>query len=135
MVHATTVNQGRRIMKKTRLSLFYLAGYLLFGGFGFLSFPQAMLTIFQSNGEYSDVMVRFVGVLLLSIGIMVVQLIRHQSTELYSTTLIIRTVILTAIALFFFIYRDPLMIVLFIIVGLGYILTLTSYILDSRGNN
>jgi uncharacterized protein YjeT (DUF2065 family) len=119
-------------VKKTRLSLFYLAGYLLSGGTGFLFFPKTMLTIFQSTGEYSDVMLRFVGVLLLSIGIIVVQLIRHETTELYKTTLLVRTVILIALTLFYLTYKDPLMIILLIIVGIGYIITFASYILDKK---
>ncbi len=119
-------------MQKTRLSLFYLAGYLIVGGVGFLAFPQTMLTMFLSNGNYSDVMVRMVGVLLLSLGILIVQLIRHRAAELYKTTLIVRTIILLALATFYFLYRDPLMIVLFVIVGIGYTLTLTSYLLDRK---
>jgi uncharacterized protein YjeT (DUF2065 family) len=119
-------------MKKTRLSLFYLAGYLLFGGLGFLFFPQTILTIFLSNGTYSDLMVRFTGILLLSIGIIVVQLIRYRAEELYKTTLIVRTMILLALSLFYFMYKDPLMIVLSVIVGFGYIFTLTSYMLDQK---
>jgi len=121
-------------MKKTRMSLFYLAGYLLFGGIGFLVLPQPMLKIFFSTGNYSDLMVRFVGVLLLSLGIIIVQLIRHDASELYRTTLIVRTIILVALASFYFVYKDPLMIVLFLIVGVGYTLTLTSYLLDRRSS-
>ena len=52
----------------TRLSLFYLAGYLCVGGMGFLLAPGVTLELFLSNGSYSDVMVRFVGVLLVSLG-------------------------------------------------------------------
>ncbi len=119
-------------MKKTRMSLFYLAGYLLFGGIGFLFLPQPMLKMFFSTGNYSDLMVRFVGVLLLSLGIIIVQLIRYQASELYRTTLMVRTIILVALASFYFVYKDPLMIVLFLIVGVGYTLTLTTYLLDRR---
>ncbi|NIQ39756.1 MAG: hypothetical protein GTN81_14380 [Proteobacteria bacterium] len=117
-------------MRKTGLSLFYLAGYLLVGGVGFLAFPQTVLTFFFSNGNYSNVMVRLVGILMLSLGILIVQLIRHKVEALYKTTLIVRTIILIALASFYFAYRDPLMIVLFVIVGIGFTLTLTSYLLD-----
>ncbi|NIM99611.1 MAG: hypothetical protein GTO24_16530 [candidate division Zixibacteria bacterium] len=73
-----------------------------------------------------------VGVLLLSLGILIAQLIRHKAAELYKTTLIVRTIILLALASFYFLYRDPLMIALFVIVGIGYTLTLTSYLLDRK---
>jgi uncharacterized protein YjeT (DUF2065 family) len=119
-------------MNKTRLSLYYLATYLTVGGIGFILLPQTMLTLFFSNGTYSDIMVRFNGVLLLSIGIFVIQLIRHQVSELYGTTLIVRTIILIALVALYFISRDPLMISLSVIVGLGFVLTLTSYILDRK---
>ncbi len=119
-------------MNKTRLSLYYLATYLTVGGIGFMLLPQTMLTLFFSNGTYSHIMVRFNGVLLLSIGIFVIQLIRHQVSELYGTTLIVRTIILIALVALYFISRDPLMISLLVIVGLGFALTLTSYILDRK---
>ena len=119
-------------MSKTRLSLYYLATYLTVGGIGFMLVPQTMLTLFFSNGNYSNIMVRFNGVLLLSIGIFVIQLIRHRVSELYGTTLIVRTIILIALVVLYFFSRDPLMITLLVIVGLGFILTLTSYVLDHK---
>ena len=120
------------MMSKTRLSLYYLATYLTVGGIGFMVVPQTMLTLFFSNGNYSNIMVRFNGVLLLSIGIFVIQLIRHRVSELYGTTLVIRTIILIALVVLYLFSRDPLMITLLVIVGLGFILTLTSYVLDHK---
>jgi uncharacterized protein YjeT (DUF2065 family) len=119
-------------MHKTRLSLFYLAGYLLIGGTGFLVVPQTMLNLFLSNGDYSDVMVRFVGLLLLALGILVVQIIRVRALPIYPATLIVRTVILVGLLIFFVVYRDPMMMVLFGIVGIGFALTLTCLMLDRR---
>lgn len=122
-------------MTKTRLSLYYLATYLTVGGIGFILMPQTMLALFFSNGNYSNIMVRFNGVLLLSLGIFVIQLIRHQVSELYGTTLIVRTMILIALVALYFSSRDPLMISLLVIVGLGFVLTLTSYILDHKNKS
>jgi uncharacterized protein YjeT (DUF2065 family) len=65
-------------MKKTRISLFYLASYLLIGGTGFFIFPKPMLRIFMSQGNYSDVMVQLVGLFMISLGIVIVQIIRHR---------------------------------------------------------
>jgi len=120
-------------MNKTRLSLIYLAGYLLVGGTGFLVFPQATLELFLSNGNYSDLMVRFVGLLLLALGIFVVQIIRLRASSLYPTTLVVRTAILVGLLMFFVIYRDPMMMVLLGIVGIGFALTFTCLLLDQRG--
>ena len=119
-------------MHKTRLSLFYLAGYLLIGGIGFLAVPQTMLKLFLSNGEYADVMVRFVGLLLIALGVMVVQMIRLRAFQLYPATLVVRTIILVGLLIFFVVYRDPMMMVLLAIVGIGFALTLTCLLLDRR---
>ncbi len=119
-------------MNKTRLSLFYLAGYLSVGGIGFLFFPRITLTLFLSNGNYSDVMVRIMGVFLLSIALIIIQIIKHRATFLYPTTLAVRAFILCAFTVFYFLYRDPMFIVLLAIVGLGFLMTLTCYVLDRR---
>ena len=119
-------------MSKTKLSLYYLASYLTFGGLGFLILPQFVLTLFFATGTYSDMMVQIVGVLLLSLGIVIIQIIRHEVSALYPTTLIIRSVIIIAFTVLYLINRDPLMITLLIIVGLGFVLTLSSFFLDKR---
>ena len=117
-------------MRTTRLSLYYLATYLTIGGLGFLAAPQTILTLFFSNGQYRDVIVRLAGVLLLALGILVFQIIRHRVSALYPTTLIVRAIILLALIFLYFSSRDPLMITLLVIVGLGFLLTLGSYIAD-----
>ena len=119
-------------MRRTRLSLFYLAGYLLSGGAAFLFTPRLSLQIFQSTGEYDLVMVRFVGVLLLALGILIAQLIRKRAYELYPATLLVRAIILAALASFYASTRDPMMIILFGIVAVGWTLTLASYLIDRR---
>lgn len=119
-----------RKMHKTRLSLYYLAGYLTIGGLGFLAAPGTMLTLFFSNGHYSDVIVRLAGVLLLALGIIVTQIIRYQVSQLYPTTLFVRAFILLTLLFLYFSSRDPLMITLLVIVGVGFLLTLSSYIAD-----
>ena len=117
-------------MSRTKLSLYYLAGYLITGGLGFLLVPDIALKLFLSTGNYDDIMIRFVGLLLLSLGIVIAQVIRFELLQLYPTTLIVRSIILISLVWFYFETRDPLMLVLLGIVGLGFILTLTSYLLD-----
>lgn len=119
-------------MKKTRVSLFYLASYLLIGGIGFFFIPKTILRMFLSNGNYSDVMVRLIGLFMISLGILIVQIIRYRTEQLYTTTLFVRAIILVTLLSFYFIYEDPLMLVLFGIVGLGFLLTITSYSLDKK---
>lgn len=119
-------------MKRTRISLFYLANYLIIGGVGFLFAPKIVLQLFQSNGDYHNMVLRMAGVLLIALGILVVQIIRLRVSELYATTLIVRIFILISFISLYAIYEDPMMIVLTIIVGIGFFYTLTSYILDRR---
>lgn len=119
-------------MKRTRFSLYYLASYLLTGGLGFLLMPKLMLKLFMSTGDYSDVMVRLVGLMLLSIGILIVQMIRYHIEKLYPSTLFVRSIIVVSLLIFYFIYHDPLMLVLFVIVGVGMVLTVISYLLDRK---
>ena len=119
-------------MEKTRFSLFYLAGYLSIGGFCLVVFPQTAVGLLLSNGEYSNVMLRMVGVFFLAIATIVVQFIRHRTAVLYPTTLIVRAGFLTAFISFYVIYKDPMMIVITCIVALGFILTLISYLLERK---
>lgn len=120
------------MMKRTRLSLFYLAGYLTFGGLGLLLFPQPSLRLFLSNGDYPDPIVRLTGVLLIALAIIVAQVIRRRAEELYPTTLLVRLVILAALLWLYFGSGDPLFGVLTAIVGLGVILTGSSYLYERR---
>jgi hypothetical protein len=119
-------------MNRTRASLYYLAGYLLFGGLGFLALPSLMLDLFLSNGSYNPVMVRFIGVLLLSLGIFIVQMIRYRLDVLYPTTLIVRSVILVTLIGLYLSSKDPMMLVLTGVVGLGFVLTSISLLRDKQ---
>jgi len=119
-------------MRRTRLSLFYLAGYLLPTGLLLLAAPRVTLRLLLSTGYYGDVFPRVAGLLLLAIGIIVVQIIRLRVELLYSTTLMVRAVFLLGFLGFYRYTRDPLFLVLLAVVGLGVALTGTSYWLDRR---
>lgn len=119
-------------MNKTRISLFYLGSYLAIIGFGLLFAPAGTLRILQSNGEYGDVFPRIAGMLMSGLGITVFGIIRARVAELYPATLVIRLYFLVCIVVFYLMTRDPLFLVIFAIVALGFILTLSSFILDRR---
>jgi hypothetical protein len=72
------------------------------------------------------------GVFLLSLFIVVLQIIRRHVAELYLTTLVVRAWLLSAFTVFYIIYRDPMLLVLLAIVGLGVLMTVTSYIVDRK---
>ncbi len=117
-------------MRKTWLSLHYLVGYLSVGGLAFLAAPQTAATLFQSNGTYSDLMLRLLGLMMVGLAIFVGQIIRRRATEFYRTTLLVRACFLAGFAAFYVVYEDPMMLILLAIVGLGFVLTLSSYLLD-----
>jgi uncharacterized protein YjeT (DUF2065 family) len=119
-------------VKRTRLSLYYLATYLIGAGIALIFAPSLALTLLFASGHYGDVMPRLLGVVLLALGIVIVQIIRHSLEVLYPTTLIVRTFIMVVLVGLLIYSRDPLFISLLVVVGFGMILTGTSYALDRR---
>jgi hypothetical protein len=119
-------------MRRTHLSLYYLAGYLLFAGIALIATGQWVMRLLLSNGEYGDALPRLLGVVLLALGILVTQIIRHDVEVLYPTTLVVRALILVVLAGLYVSARDPFFLVLIAIVGLGVVLTGASYLLDRR---
>jgi uncharacterized membrane protein YoaK (UPF0700 family) len=119
-------------MNLTRLSLYYLAGYLLFAGIALMTVPAFALGLLLSNGQYGDVLPRLLGVVLFALGVFVAQVIRHRVTVLYPTTLAVRAVILIVLAALYVKSSDPFFLVLIGIVGLGVVMTGTAY-LRERG--
>jgi len=119
-------------MKRTRLSLFYLAGYLIPAGFLLLFAPTFTLKLLLSNGDYGNVFPRVAGVLLIGLGVIVVQMIRFRAEMQYSTTLVIRPFFCACFIAFYFMSHDPFFVVLTAIVALGVIWTGFSYVMDKQ---
>ena len=119
-------------MERTRKSLFYVVFYLLQGGLAFLLAPAHALALFGSTGDYREAPVRFVGVLLLTLGFVVFQLVRLRAEPMYGATLAARTLILPGLAALYLAYGDPLFAALCGIVGFGYALTWACYLRDRR---
>lgn len=119
-------------VRRTHLSLFYLAAYLVGAGVALVFVPSITLKLLFSNGSYGDVMPRLLGVVLLALGLVIVQIIRHRVEALYSTTLGVRVIIVAVLVALFVYSKDPLFISLIVVVGIGMILTGTSYLLDRR---
>jgi hypothetical protein len=120
-------------MNRTRLSLFYLVGYLIPAGVALLLGPQLALKLLFSTGSYGDVMPRFVGLFVLVLGILALQIVRHRLAVLYTTVLGVRGLMLLVMLALYFYSRDPLFISLLVVVGLGVVLTSISLWLDRQG--
>ena len=119
-------------MTRTRLSLFYLAGYLTFAGLALLLVPTFALQLLLSNGDYGEVFPRLAGMLLLGLAVLITQIIRHRVEVLYPTTLVVRLLFLVVLAWLFVSSSDPFFAVVFGIVLLGVIFTGFTY-LSERG--
>lgn len=86
------------------------------------------MKLLLAQGSYHDLMLRMIGTFMLALAVIVLQIIRHRVMVLYPTTLVVRAGLLVGLAVFFALYQDPFLIVLMAIVGLGFLLTLGSYL-------
>ena len=119
-------------MPKTRLSLFYLAGYLIPAGLLLLFAPTFSTRLLLSNGQYGEIFPRLAGMLLIGLGLLIVQMIRLRLDVLYSTTLAIRLFFCVCLLVFYFLSQDPFFLVLLAIVGFGLVFTGVSYFMDRQ---
>lgn len=119
-------------MRRTNLSLIYVATYLLAAGIFLLLAPGLALRLLLSTGDYGDVLPRLLGLMLLGLGILVAQIVRYRIALLYSTTLVVRGIFILGIVALYAMSGDPLFLVLLVIVGVGVLATSASYVLDRR---
>jgi uncharacterized protein YjeT (DUF2065 family) len=119
-------------MRRTHLSLYYLAGYLLPAGLLLLTVPKFARELLLSNRDYDDAPFRLVGILLIVLGLIVVQIIRHRLEVLYTTTLVARVLISVALIAIYVEMNDPFFLVILAIVVFGIALTGWSYLTDRR---
>ncbi len=119
-------------MRRTHLSLYYLAGYLLPAGTLLLLVPDVATKLLLSNRTYDDAPFRLAGVLLIGLGILVVQMIRHDLEVLYPTTIVVRLLISATLTWLFVRTNDPFFLVVLLVVVIGIAFTATSLVLDRR---
>jgi hypothetical protein len=119
-------------VRRTNLSLFYLAGYLVPAGLLLLFVPEFATKLLLSNRTYDYAPFHLAGVLLLVIGILIIQIIRYRLEQLYATTLLARALISATLLWLFLTTGDPFFAVVLVIVLIGVALTGTSYLLDRQ---
>jgi len=119
-------------MRRTNLSLYYLAGYLIPAGLLLLFVPEWATKLLLSNRTYDYAPFHLAGVLLLVIGILIAQIIRHRLEMLYSTTLVARALISATLLWLFLSTGDPFFGVILVIVLIGVALTGAGYYPDRR---
>jgi hypothetical protein len=65
------------------MSLYYLAGYLLVGGFALLVAPDRTLKLLLSNRDYGEVFPRLAGMLMSGLGMSIAGIIRGRARKPY----------------------------------------------------
>jgi uncharacterized protein YjeT (DUF2065 family) len=119
-------------MRRTRLSLFYLAGYVLPSGVLLLVAPTFVSQLLLSNQVYDEPAMRLAGLVLLALGVFVVQLIRLHVEVMYTTTLIVRSILSLGLLWLAVSTGNPFFAVVLAVVLFGVALTGVSYLLDRR---
>jgi hypothetical protein len=120
------------IVRRTNLSLYYLAAYLIPAGLLLLLVPEFATKLLLSNRTYDYAPFRLVGVLLIGLGILVIQIIRYRLEVLYPTTVLIRLMISATLIGLYLGTSDPFWLVVLVVVVIGIVLTGVSYLIDRR---
>jgi uncharacterized protein YjeT (DUF2065 family) len=84
-------------MPRMRLSMFYLASYLLPVGLLLMLAPQLTMKLLLTNHTYDDLGLRMGGVFLFALGMIVASMIINRASKMYSTTLFVRAFIITSL--------------------------------------
>ena len=119
-------------MRRTNLSLYYLAGYVLPAGVLLVFVPTFATTLLLSNVTYDEPPLRLAGLVLIALGILIVQIIRHSVEALYTTTLAVRSVLSLGLLALLISTGNPFFGVVLIVVLIGVALTGASYLVDRR---
>ena len=118
-------------MPTMRLSLFYLAGYLLPVGLLLMVVPQLTMRLLLTNHAYDDLGLRLGGVFAVALGMVVVSMIINRAARMYSTTLFVRAFIIASLVVLFGIYRDPALVAISAVVIVGWVLTFIGWRKDT----
>lgn len=120
------------MMRRTYLSLYYLVGYLFPAGLLLLLAPTFATTLLLSNQTYDEPPLRLAGLVLIALGILVAQIIRHRVEVLYTTTLVVRGMLSLGLFALLVTTGNPFFGVVLVVVLTGVGLTGASYLVDRR---
>jgi hypothetical protein len=115
---------------RTRLCLWYLAGYLFITGLALLIAPATSLSLMRSTADYGEVMPRWVAMMSLALGTLVAQTVRHRLKVLYPLGFFMPAAMLAGFIGLYRLSADPLFLTVLAVVGVGVVLTGTSLLFD-----
>lgn len=119
-------------MRRTRGSLYFAAGYLYFGGTGFLLAPSMMLDILFAEGIYSHTTLRLAGALMLSLAIVVSAVIERSLEALYARVIGAEVPSIACLAYLYWDSLDRMWLIAFVLTFAGWLYSLAAYFLDRR---
>jgi uncharacterized protein YjeT (DUF2065 family) len=119
-------------MRRTHLSLYYLIGYVVPSGLLLFFAPTFTTQLLLSNQTYDEPALRLAGLVLLALGVFIIQLVRHHVEVMYTTTLVVRSMLSFGLLYLFVSTGNPFFGVVLATVLFGVALTGTSYLLDRR---
>jgi hypothetical protein len=129
---ACSRHDGAVAASRTRLSLFYVLTYLVISAVGLIAMPGFTQRMLLSDVEYDPIAMRFAGVFILGLAIIVLQTIRLRLDALYPTLIVVRVVFCAMYVVMFAQTRNPFFLVVFGIVGAGLVASSIAYALDRR---
>lgn len=106
-------------MDLRKITLSYLVTYLAIGGIGFAILPEQTMDLFQSNGDYGDVMPRVVGLMMGALSFLIFNIVRNEDWHYYPVSIYVRSVIVVFLAYLYLDSDDPMFLVLDAIVLIG----------------
>ena len=119
-------------MKAKKITLTYLVTYLAIGGVGFTLFPNQVLDLFLSNGDYGDIMPRMTGMFMCALSFLIFRIIRNEDWHYYAATIYVRSSIVLILSWLFYKSSDPMLLIVMGIVLIGLIPSIVIH-LKSRG--
>ena len=120
-------------MNSYKLSLGYLVTYLAIGGLGFALLPTFTMKLFLANGDYGIVMPRVVGMFMLALSYLLLNILRRQDWKYYPATIQVRSIIVLFLIYLYFTSRDPMFILLNIIVLIGLLPSIYIHYFQRKG--
>lgn len=108
-------------MDLRKLTLTYLVIYLAVAAVGFALLPSQFMELFQSNGDYGDVMPRLVGLMMGALSFLIFNIIRNEDWHYYVVSIYVRTVIVLFLFYLWVISDDPMFLLINVIVLIGLI--------------
>ena len=117
---------------RTRISLIFVASYLLLTGLGLLLAPRVTLQLLGSSIDYGATMPRWVGMFSVALAAVIGQVLRHRLTVLYPLGFFMPGAMLFGFVALFIQSGDKMFLVIAAVVSVGVATTGVSLWLDRR---